>query len=133
VDTRLLRGTDPDRAEGKLKGAARHWATAGPRAAPESETGSADAFNVAVEGWEREDHQSFGVWPENWPAIEAFMLVRTQWRFGPAGATGLDYTAVIQTLRLRRVARREAIFEDLQVMEAEIIAAWAKRSRERNR
>ena len=104
----------------------------GLRAAPESGDGSAGAFNVTVEGWRREDAHEFGVWPENWASVRAFLLVRTQWRQGPAGATGLDYTAVLHTLRVRQVERRAEIFADLQVMEEEILTTWA-RERQRSR
>jgi len=31
------------------------------------------------------------VWPENWRSYALFSFMRTQWRVGMAGATGLDY------------------------------------------
>ena len=76
----------------------------------------------------------FDVWPENWPAVELFLDVSTQWRCvampeGTAGMvsaiwsrivrTGLDYTAVRATLGMRRVPARQhgELLDDLQAME----------------
>jgi hypothetical protein len=66
------------------------------------------------------------VWPENWPAVHAFLLVRTQWRTGAGGATGLDYPAVWLTLRIYQVQDRAAVFGDLRVMEGAILQAWGE-------
>lgn len=34
------------------------------------------------------------VWTENWAAIDLYRAIHTQWRAGPCGVIGLDYTAV---------------------------------------
>lgn len=36
-------------------------------------------------------HENVELWPENWPAIQLFTRLQTQWRVGFAGAVGLDY------------------------------------------
>lgn len=33
------------------------------------------------------------MWPELWPVWQLFMCIRTQWRVGARGASGLDYCA----------------------------------------
>jgi hypothetical protein len=43
-----------------------------------------------------------------------------------AGATGLDYGAVIQTLKELGFKRRKALLKGIKMMETEIVGAWAK-------
>lgn len=55
------------------------------------------------------------------------MALRTQWRIGMGGPTGLDYAAipvVAKTLGLRLTAAR---FADLQFMERAALAALAEK------
>lgn len=61
--------------------------------------------------------EDFGVWPENWPAIEMFLRVQTQWRTTMSGVIGLDYAAVQWLFKLYGVEEPRALLEDLQVME----------------
>jgi hypothetical protein len=53
------------------------------------------------------------------PAVHVFSRLVTQWRVGPAGPTGLDYTALVPVLDLLSVPAQErsALFEDVQTME----------------
>jgi len=67
------------------------------------------------------------VWEENWPALEMFMRVQTQWRVGMNGLTGLDYGAVAWLLKLYEVEDQRSLLEDLQVMEGAVLAVIAKR------
>ena len=65
----------------------------------------------------------FGVWPENWPALCAFLSVATQWRVVPRidGTTywqGLDYASVDVGLTRAEVPTDAALWADLRVMEA---------------
>ncbi len=63
--------------------------------------------------------QGVEVWPENWPSLELFMQLGTQWRVGPAGVTGLDYAAAYPLLdRAHCGDEWDAAFTDLRVMEA---------------
>lgn len=59
------------------------------------------------------------VWVENWPSVQFFARLSTQWRHGMNGPTGLDYTAVLSMLRTLRLPRQQAddIFADVQVLE----------------
>lgn len=51
--------------------------------------------------------------------------MRTQWRFGMSGATGMDYSVLPEMWRRMRVPvdERDQVFSDLQVMEAAALAA----------
>jgi hypothetical protein len=59
------------------------------------------------------------VWPDNLPAVNAFVALSTQWRVGMSGPVGLDYGAIHAVLVLTKVerARWSEVFEDLRVME----------------
>lgn len=83
---------------------------------------------MAPEDYEEEP---FGVWPENWPAVELFLRLSTQWRISLSGETGLDYAALYPLLD--RVASDptewEALFDDVRVLEAEALQQMRKKSR----
>jgi hypothetical protein len=68
----------------------------------------------------------FEVWPQNWPAVEMFMRVQTQWRTAMNGVIGLDYTALAWLLTLYEVKDQRSLLEDLQVMEAAALAILNK-------
>lgn len=59
------------------------------------------------------------IWPENWPAWQFFMSVRTQWNEGLNGRTGLRYEAIYPLLdRLfPDPADWQTMFDDLQTLE----------------
>jgi hypothetical protein len=77
----------------------------------------------------------FPVWEENTLAIEAFLKVRTQWRTGAVGYTGLDYLAVERRIQRMKLAPEleERVLEDIELMETSILAEWAKEERKRAR
>lgn len=66
-----------------------------------------------------------GVWPDNWPIVEAFLLASTQWRAqavsGPAGGRmfwlGLDYSAARVAFDLGGVTLDAEQFAGLRIME----------------
>ena len=68
------------------------------------------------------------VWEENWPAVEMFLRVQTQWRTTMNGLLGLDYGAVAWLFKMYAVEDQRALLEDLQVMEAAAMAAINDRS-----
>lgn len=89
-------------------------------------TSAPSAEELAVAGLTEEDFDSGAeIWPENLPAYEAFSALRTQWRVGMSGATGLDYSVVPVVLRLQGVPRADwpQLFEDLRVMESAALQA----------
>lgn len=68
------------------------------------------------------------VWPDAWSAFRLFDAMGTQWRVGPGGPSGLDYTAILSTAAMLGIRRRDLtdIFPDLRVMEVEAMAVMAE-------
>lgn len=66
---------------------------------------------------------TFELWPENLDSLTLFMRMQTQWRIGPAGASGLDYAGVSSALRFLRVRPTPEFFDDLQIMETAALRA----------
>lgn len=55
--------------------------------------------------------------------------LRTQWRVGMGGATGLDYTAVLADLREQipdDATERRQTYLDIKAMEAVTLQEWAE-------
>lgn len=50
------------------------------------------------------DDTAVEVWPDNWPAIQLFAGLSTQWRAGAAGPIGLDYNVVFHELDRKSLA-----------------------------
>lgn len=71
------------------------------------------------------------VWPEHWDALHLFMRLLTQWRYGPAGRTGLDYTAALALMWRVPLRRRDRLLDELRAMEVVALEWWA-RQRQRN-
>lgn len=68
------------------------------------------------------------VWPDAWPAFCLFEALGTQWRLGPGGPSGLDYTAIPGTAKMIGLKRHELseAFNNLRVMENEALAVMAE-------
>lgn len=66
-----------------------------------------------------EDDGDFYVHPDNWPIVETFCRLSTQWRVGPMGGViGLDYLGVKTVMDLTQPADQHKImFESIQIME----------------
>ena len=66
-----------------------------------------------------------GIYSDLKLTVDVFASMLTQWRFGPCGPTGLDYSALPVVLRLRRVptADRGEVFDGLQIMERAALTA----------
>lgn len=88
---------------------------------------------MAAFGFSAEDFDvEVGVWPDCWASFECFAAMRTQWRTGVSGATGLDYVALEPVMRLQGIpkAERNSTFEDVRVMEmAALDVMQAKRDK----
>ena len=52
--------------------------------------------------------------------------VQTQWRVGMGGIIGLDYTSVIEMIKLYTDKPHTAMLENLQIMEASVLSAINK-------
>ena len=63
------------------------------------------------------------IWPENWRSVRIAAAMMTQWRVGPAGAIGMDYTALpVVEVRIGGEPGDPADeFAALQVIEAEML------------
>ena len=62
------------------------------------------------------------VWPENWPIVQAFAAISTQWRTAPLGLggyryLGLDYTGAQAGLQLAGITLSKDEWKDLRTME----------------
>lgn len=72
-------------------------------------------------GFSEEDFEAppVVVWPDNQQAVMVMLAMRTQWRIGTAGRTGLDYAALAEVWQRLKVPeeQRDAVFLDLQVIE----------------
>ena len=73
------------------------------------------------------------VWPENLRAYELFQGLRTQWRIGMSGPTGLDYFAAFHRMDRMGLSPVEynQLDEDLQIMEASALQAMHEQMEER--
>lgn len=69
----------------------------------------------------------FEVWPENWPAVQFFAGLSTQWRSNAAGhLTGLDYAGMEAAARMQAIPRHKwrNLFFSVQVMETAALAVF---------
>ena len=55
-----------------------------------------------------------------------FLRCQTQWRVGMSGIIGLDYTSVIEMIKLYLIEDSVVMLENLQVMEAAALHALNK-------
>ena len=55
-----------------------------------------------------------------------FLRCQTQWRVGMSGIIGLDYTSVIEMIKLYLIEDTVAMLENLQIMEAAALQALNK-------
>lgn len=64
------------------------------------------------------------VWPENRQAVQVFLAMRTQWRIGMNGPTGLDYSVLPEIWRRTKVPPqdRDRVFEEIQLIEGGALA-----------
>ncbi|OBS35867.1 DUF1799 domain-containing protein [Pseudomonas syringae] len=68
------------------------------------------------------------VWPDSWKAFRLFESLSTQWRTGPGGASGLDYSAIPATAHMVGLKRHElpGIFSDLRTLEVEALLVMSE-------
>lgn len=63
------------------------------------------------------------VWDINWNTFCLFDSMRTQWRVGMGGATGLDYSSLPAVAKMLGIKKKELqdMFSDIQAMENEAL------------
>lgn len=59
--------------------------------------------------------------PVNADAVSLFMAAGTQWRFGPAGAAGLDYTGLRSTADWLGMEATAELLDKVQTMEGQAL------------
>ena len=74
---------------------------------------------------ETDRHRPVEIWPDQVAVVNLFSASLTQWRMGPAGPIGLDYSAVESIMRMRKVPARDrsAMLDDIRIMERAALAA----------
>lgn len=88
-----------------------------------------EAFGLPAEALQHIEastpESDFEVLPENWPVVDLFMRVQTQWKFSGFGTmTGLDYNGVDVVMRRAGIQDPDgSIFTGLQVMEVAALNA----------
>jgi len=70
----------------------------------------------------------FDLWEENWPAIQLYVHVQTQWRVGMGGPYGLDYNVVFHELDRRDLDREtyDEMMAAMRVIEEIALKAMVK-------
>ncbi len=79
-----------------------------------------------VEAEVSEAQKPFEVWPENWPAVEMFLRLRTQWIMGMGGPVGLNYASIEAVFRIFKPKRARALFDDLRQIEMGALEAFSR-------
>ena len=71
------------------------------------------------------DEDTVEVWPDCYEAVMLMHRLRTQWRVGMGGATGLDYNVAMRLIDQTGHTGQawDDLLADLQVMEIEALAA----------
>lgn len=69
------------------------------------------------------------IWPEHLEAFELFVALRSQWRVGMAGATGLDYGVMFHKMdRMGLTSERyEEMEEQMRVLEHAALDEMSKK------
>lgn len=98
-----------------------------PKSPPSDLAEAAKAFGVILPAeLTLQPPRDFLVLPGNWHTVMMFERMETQWRAGPGGAIGLDYSVLLGPdglLSLYGVRHRRAMLDDLRIME---VAALSK-------
>ena len=70
----------------------------------------------------KEVDNNFYVLEDNWQYLEMFLRCQTQWRVAMSGIIGLDYTSVIEMIKLYS-KDSIAMLENIQIIEAAALQA----------
>ena len=55
-----------------------------------------------------------------------FLRLQTQWRVGVSGLVGLDYTSVLEMIKLYCIEDKKTMLENLQIIESAALKALNK-------
>lgn len=69
------------------------------------------------------------IWPEHLAAFELFVALRSQWRVGMAGATGLDYGVMFHKMDRMGLSpeRYEELEDQMRVLEHAALDEMSKK------
>lgn len=84
--------------------------------------------DVIAELEQAQKNEDFEVWPENWPFLEMFLRMQTQWRTSFSGLIGLDYNAAQWLFDVYSVNDHKEMLDALMVMERSALRALNERS-----
>ena len=73
-----------------------------------------------------EQKQTLAICPQNHDTITLFLSVQTQWRCGPMGIIGLDYTIIPMMASSIGIELTSDIWNGIQTLERFILEIWSK-------
>lgn len=83
--------------------------------------GQSRAEKLAAIGLSEDDFppEELAIWPDLVQSFQLMTKMRTQWRIGPRGASGLDYGVLFQIMQMSDITGKEAeqLFSDIRAME----------------
>lgn len=68
------------------------------------------------------------VWACNWPTVQLFIAMGTQWRSGMNGATGLDYAALPIVARGLCIKLTPSRFNGIRAMESAVLKIFVDKN-----
>ncbi|QBF31491.1 DUF1799 domain-containing protein [Thalassococcus sp. S3] len=78
-------------------------------------------FDLSAEDMRPAEEEPDGVWPWHAPALRAYVIVQTQWRylvgFGSAMAMGLDYQSARAGLEMAGIEVTPELFSEIGMIE----------------
>ena len=81
---------------------------------------------LGIKKEKKEVDNNFYVLENNWQAVELFLRCQTQWRVSMSGIIGLDYTTVLEMIKLYGIEDSVSMIEKLQVIEAGVLQVLNK-------
>ena len=81
---------------------------------------------LGIKTEKKEVDNNFYVLENNWQAVVLFLRCQTQWRVSMSGIIGLDYTTVLEMIKLYGIEDSVSMIEKLQVIEAGVLQVLNK-------
>lgn len=82
--------------------------------------------DVIAELEQAQQAEDFEVFEDNWPAVEMFLRLQTQWRVSFGGLVGLDYVAVKWLFDVYEVEDHKEMLDALMIMERAALSALSE-------
>ena len=81
---------------------------------------------LGIKSQKKDADKNFYVLKQNWIYLEMFLRCQTQWRVGMSGIIGLDYTSVLEMIKLYGIEDSVVMIEKIQIIESAAIQAMNK-------